>query len=235
MRNTVLPIDLKEDDNQGIWPWVIAAVTLTLLAVSLRSEVSQIPRSILSQAHTVVNRADVGKINVDVDGRDLTVNGTINPGAPRDAFVESLARINGVRVVNDDMREFDPRAQAKLQQQKFQSLLTSLDLSKVAFEQGSASLTQDGEQALRQLVQVLRAYPQFRVRISGHTDNTGRAEVNLRISRQRARAVADFLATQRVNPTQLISQGYGATRPIADNSTESGRAANRRIEISYVD
>ena len=58
--------------------------------------------------------------------------------------------------------------------------------------------------------------------------------MNLRISRERAQAVADFLTQNGVESDQLIAQGYGATRPIADNATEAGRTANRRIEINYV-
>jgi len=164
----------------------------------------------------------------------LNLSGTLAAGIDRDALVERISQVSGMRVVVDDMVEFDPKAQAKLQSLAFNRALQNLDFSRVAFEQGSTSLTDDSRVALLQLVQVMRTSPGSRIRISGHTDNTGRPEVNLRISRERAQAVADFLTQNGIDSDQLIAQGYGATRPIADNATEAGRTANRRIEINYV-
>ncbi len=234
MQNAALPIEFQENDTPGIWPWVIGAVALILLTVSVRSDLKNIPRSLSRQAHVVAESAGATTIDLHMDGRDLALSGTLNHGVPRDALVTRLASIDGVRVVVDDMTEFDPAEQARLELSSFKAALSSIDFSQVAFERGSASLTANSRSALLQLAQILQAYPQYRVRVSGHTDNTGRAEVNLRISRQRASSVADFLTDNRVNPNQIIAQGYGATRPIADNSTEAGRAANRRIEINYV-
>lgn len=234
MQNNALPIELHEDDTPSVWPWVIGAIALTLLAVSVRSDLKHIPDTLQRQAGSVASLADAGNINIDVDGRDLSMSGTLSPGVDRDALVSRISAINGVRVVVDDMTEFDPQEQARLQELDFKQAINNIDFSQVAFERGSASLTATSQTALLQLVQILRLNPQFRIRVAGHTDNTGRAEVNLRISRERAGSVADFLIDNGINAQQIIAQGYGATRPIADNSTDAGRAANRRIEINYV-
>ena len=234
MQNAAPSIELTEYDQPGIWPWVIGAIALILLTVSVRSDLKNIPGSLSRQAHAIAESAGASAIDLNMDGRDLTLSGTLNPGVARDPVVEQLRSIEGIRIIVDDMEEFDPAEQARLELASFKQSLDSIDFSKVAFERGSASLTSDSRSALLQLVQVLNAYPQFRIRVSGHTDNTGRAEVNLRISRQRSSSVADFLIDNNINPNQIIAQGYGATRPIADNSTEAGRAANRRIEINYV-
>jgi len=234
MQNVALPIELHEHDTPSIWPWVIGAIALILLCVSVRSDLKTIPRSLSRQAHTTAESLGATAIDLKMDGRDLSLSGTLNPGVAREPLVTQLDKIEGIRVVVDNMKEFDPAEQARLELAGFKQSLSGIDFTQVAFERGSASLTATSRSALLQLAQVLKAYPQYRVRVSGHTDNTGRAEVNLRISRQRASSVADFLLDSGVNQNQIIAQGYGATRPIADNSTEAGRAANRRIEITYV-
>lgn len=234
MQNVAAPIELHEYDTPGIWPWVIGSIALILLTVSVRSNLNDIPRSLSRQAHTVAESLGASAIDLKVDGRDLALSGTLNPGVARDPLVQKLSSIDGMRVVVDDMKEFDPAEMARIELQDFKQALGTIDFAQVAFERGSASLTANSRSALLQLAQVLQAYPQYRVRVSGHTDNTGRAEVNLRISRQRASSVADYLIDNNINPNQIIAQGYGATRPIADNSSEAGRAANRRIEINYV-
>jgi len=234
MQNTAHPLELHEDDSPSIWPWIIGAIALILLSVSVRSDLKQIPLTLERQAGSVASLANAGNINIDVDGRDLDLSGTLSPGVDRDALVQRIASINGVRVVRDDLTEFDPEEQARLQQLDFKQAISNIDFSQVSFERGSASLTSSSKSPLLELVQVMNANPTFRIRIAGHTDNTGRAEVNLRISRERAASVANFLIDNGVSARQIIAQGYGATRPIADNSTDAGRAANRRIEINYV-
>jgi len=234
MQNAALPEELQDKDNLSVWPWVIGAIALILLCVSVRSDLQRIPRSLSLQANIAAQSAGASDIDIIVNGRDLAMAGTLNSDIDRDVLVNEIQDINGVRIVVDDMNEFDPQQQLQLERVSFKEDLGNIDFSEVSFDRGSASLTPDSQAALLQLVQLLGKNPQFRVRVSGHTDNTGRAEVNLRISRQRASSVANFLIDNGIDADRIISQGYGATQPIADNSTEAGRTANRRIEISYV-
>jgi len=70
----------------------------------------------------------------------------------------------------------------------------------------------------------------MRIEIAGHTDSIGAEEANLRLSRERARAVKDFLCERHgISPDRLICRGYGESRPVASNETEEGRARNRRV------
>lgn len=234
MQNAAFPIEPYEQSSSSIWPWVVGAIALILLCVSVGSDLQQIPRSLSRQANIATHSAGAADVDIVVDGRDLAMTGTLHTGFDRDSLVETIRNIDGVRIVIDDMEEFDPQQQEKIARLGFTQSLESIDFSAIAFERGSASLTADSQAALLQLVQVLRTYPQFRIRVSGHTDNTGRAEVNMRISRQRASSVAEFLVQNSIDANRIIAQGYGATRPAADNSTEAGRTANRRIEVSYV-
>lgn len=239
MSDTTVHNNLSDPQTSGIspliWPLIVGITAFVLLAFTVARQLENIPLSLASQAQKTALAADASDINISVNGRDLSLSGTIGPDTDRNQLVQQLASIDGMRVVLDDMTEFDPGKQARLEQLGFRQQLEHIDLSKVVFEAGSAELATSSEDALEQLVQLLQANPRLRIRVIGHTDNTGRAEVNLRISGERAESVAAYLESRSVTPTQIIARGYGATQPIADNNSEAGRARNRRIEVSYVD
>ena len=87
---------------------------------------------------------------------------------------------------------------------------------------------------LDRIGEILRDYPQTMIDIYGHTDSVGSDSYNQTLSENRARAVADYLATRGVQRVRMATLGYGETQPIADNGSEAGRAANRRVEIRIV-
>lgn len=84
---------------------------------------------------------------------------------------------------------------------------------------------------LDQVAQTLVTYPSTLVDVYGHTDPSGGDRINIPLSQNRAQAVASYLTQRGVNPARIATQGFGSSRPIADNSTEAGRAQNRRVEI----
>lgn len=102
---------------------------------------------------------------------------------------------------------------------------------RIEFDSSSPTIRRASLPVLDDLAQIVRQCAEFRVTISGHTDNTGRAETNLQLSRDRARAVADYLVSRGVESRRLVWAGFGASRPIAENTTEDGKARNRRIEF----
>ena len=87
---------------------------------------------------------------------------------------------------------------------------------------------------LNSVALVLRKYNQTLINVYGHTDSTGSDQYNQALSQRRANAVSSYLATQGVSQQRMIAQGFGESRPIADNSSEAGRAQNRRVEIQIV-
>jgi outer membrane protein OmpA-like peptidoglycan-associated protein len=87
---------------------------------------------------------------------------------------------------------------------------------------------------LDQIAEILAAYPQTMIDIYGHTDSVGSDSYNQTLSENRAQAVADYLSIRGVQPARMATRGFGETQPVADNATESGRAANRRVEIRLV-
>jgi outer membrane protein OmpA-like peptidoglycan-associated protein len=100
----------------------------------------------------------------------------------------------------------------------------------------SAELTEAGKAKMRELAAVLARYPDINIRVEGHTAMAGGQEGRLRISRNRAQAVVDVLTSLNIHRgREITAWGYGATRPLGDNTTEEGKAINRRVDIILVD
>ena len=235
MSEHALPLELRDPEPLGIWPWVIALVSGVALALSVLERLESIPATLGARAGEVAAGAGATGVGIDVDGRDVTLSGEIPAAVDRDALVDGIAAIEGVRVVRDELDVVDPLARERAGLESFRARLAAIDVSRIAFEPGSASFASGGSDALEALVALMRESPAHRIRVAGHTDSRGRAATNLELSRARAAAVADHLIARGVDSSRVISQGYGATQPVADNATEAGRARNRRIEISYID
>jgi outer membrane protein OmpA-like peptidoglycan-associated protein len=103
--------------------------------------------------------------------------------------------------------------------------------SDVSFDTGRADIKPTLRPILDQFATGLSSQPNTEVRIIGHTDNTGPDSVNDPLSVQRAQATRQYLAARGVDPNRIVIAGRGEREPIADNSSEAGRAQNRRVEI----
>jgi outer membrane protein OmpA-like peptidoglycan-associated protein len=114
----------------------------------------------------------------------------------------------------------------------FHKGVRSVILRGVTFASGRAMLTPQGREILREVAIQLVENPQYRVQISGHTDNVGSRAGNLRLSLARARTVETFLVANGVPHTQVTAKGFGPDVPIAPNTTAAGQAKNRRVELN---
>ncbi len=106
--------------------------------------------------------------------------------------------------------------------------------SQTAFDTNSADIKPGFDTTMDKLADVVVRYAKTTLTIVGHTDNVGSNEYNQKLSERRAHAVAQYFESKRVNPVRLAVSGKGETAPIASNTSESGRQANRRVEI-YVE
>ena len=88
---------------------------------------------------------------------------------------------------------------------------------------------------LNELVDILQKYPRLKIQISGHTSSTGGYEHNMELSKNRAEEVKLFLVKRGISRDRLITEGFGPTRPIADNDTETNRQMNRRVEVEVLE
>ncbi|MEZ0541396.1 OmpA family protein [Fibrella arboris] len=104
-------------------------------------------------------------------------------------------------------------------------------LQQVQFEQSSYILLPESIPELNKLVQTLRANPNWRIELVGHTDNVGDQRINQTLSEYRARVVMTYLTRHGIADDRITTTGYGGSRPIATNDTEANRARNRRVEF----
>ena len=109
-----------------------------------------------------------------------------------------------------------------------------LAMRAVQFDTGKATLKSESFDILSQIAAILKRYPDYNLTISGHTDNTGTASANQRLSERRATACYDFLSRQGIQTARMNYAGFGESRPISDNNTLRGRALNRRVEFNMV-
>lgn len=103
--------------------------------------------------------------------------------------------------------------------------------SGILFATGKSDLNQASTTALTLFANSLKTNPETNVQIFGHTDSTGSDQINIPLSQQRAGSVQNFLMGQGVSNSRMVAQGMGSSQPVADNSTTSGKALNRRVEI----
>lgn len=110
----------------------------------------------------------------------------------------------------------------------------SIILRNIFFDVNKYEVKASSQAELDKLVQLLQENPALKIEISGYTDNVGKPADNLTLSVNRAKAVVSYLVSKNIAPNRLTAKGYGETKPLADNKTESGKAMNRRTEMKVI-
>ncbi len=108
---------------------------------------------------------------------------------------------------------------------------TWFSFDRLDFETGSATLKPASAEQLKNIAEIMKAYPKVTLKIGGYTDNVGNADANLKLSQKRAENTMQEIVKLGVDAKRLEAEGYGEKYPVADNSTEEGRAKNRRIDL----
>jgi outer membrane protein OmpA-like peptidoglycan-associated protein len=112
---------------------------------------------------------------------------------------------------------------------------TIVSLADILFDFDKATLRRNVEFNLVKIATILNQFGEMKILIEGHTDNIGSDEYNLGLSGRRANAVYDFLVSQDVDESRMSWEGYGESRPVADNTTDEGRQRNRRVDLVIQD
>lgn len=107
-------------------------------------------------------------------------------------------------------------------------------LKNVFFDTGKATLKKESFIALNDLVEILKIKNTMEIEIAGHTDNVGSIESNLKLSKERANSVRNYLIKKGISAKRVIAKGYGETQAVADNLTPQGRQKNRRTEVRII-
>jgi OOP family OmpA-OmpF porin len=111
---------------------------------------------------------------------------------------------------------------------------TTINLKSVLFERSKPVLLQSSYDELDMVADFMKENPKVEILLSGHTDNQGRHDLNMRLSRERVAVVKDYLVAKGINANRITSKGLGGTKPIADNDAEETRALNRRVEFTIM-
>lgn len=102
-------------------------------------------------------------------------------------------------------------------------------LNGIQFESGKATIKSSSFGILNQIVSIMSENPAYKLNIAGHTDNSGKPEKNLQLSKDRAAAVKQYLVNKGIDGSRMETEGYGDTQPVASNKTKAGKALNRRV------
>ena len=139
-------------------------------------------------------------------------------------------------LIENDARRKPVETEAELTQarariREIEDRIERGDLPKIQFEFDKDELMLESYATLDRIAEVILSSARLKLVIQAHTDDVGSDDYNMDLSRRRAKSVSAYLASKGLPPPSISYWGYGATRPIADNATEEGRAKNRRVEF----
>ena len=109
-----------------------------------------------------------------------------------------------------------------------------LTLDRIYFDQGSYLLREESYEMLEKLYDFMKSNPDVLLQIQGHTDDVGKRNANIRLSKNRALVVYNFLVGKGIQEYRLSFIGYGPLQPIAANDTEENRSKNRRVDVLVI-
>jgi OOP family OmpA-OmpF porin len=132
------------------------------------------------------------------------------------------------------VEELDPVAGLPTPDECEAEIAAIVSVAKINFEPGSATIDASALSTMDEIAEVLKTCGDLRLEVQGFTDSQGREEMNLALSQSRAESVLNELRARRVLTGSFVAKGYGEADPVADNGTEEGREANRRIEFRLI-
>ncbi len=109
-----------------------------------------------------------------------------------------------------------------------------MPINNLFFKKGSYQLSKESYAELNRLTKILQSRPGLKIEIGGHTDNTGDQKSNMELSKNRARAVMDYLIDKGLSRNGIKAVGYGDAKPVASNNTTAGKKQNRRVELTIL-
>ncbi len=175
---------------------------------------------------------------VIVDANKLQIRGNTGnenaSGAISRLLIEKLGQTADFEIDVTYVKELDPIAGIPTPEECIAQIIAVTDGRKITFDPGSADLTADTQPVVDDIADILKKCGDLPIRVSGYTDSQGREIMNQQLSQDRADAVLTALRARRVPVSTFEAIGFGEENPIADNDTEEGREANRRIEFSLI-
>lgn len=146
------------------------------------------------------------------------------------SLIEQKARLASMQVQNDATAEQLVMLQAKLDRAVNEG--AALGVYQVFFDHDATNMRSGATANLEVIADSLRTSPSaYRINVIGHSDDGGTPDYNEKLAEARARSVASYLAARGISSDQIVLKSFGSSRPIASNSTETGRQLNRRVDV----
>ena len=133
--------------------------------------------------------------------------------------------------IQEKQRYSETRLDVELEKIKVNSKIT---LKHIYFDTGRSVIRPESAPELERLIKFMNENPRVKIRINGHTDNSGNPATKLELSQDRANAVRDYLVANKISVHRITTKGFGMQLPVADNDSEDGRALNRRVEFQIM-
>lgn len=149
-------------------------------------------------------------------------------------LAEKLGEAQSFQIDVTYQEKLDPVANIPEPEECIAEIAQIMTVSKITFEPGSATIDASALGTIEDIADILKVCGPIRLEIQGHTDSQGREIMNQQLSQARAQSVLNELRARRVLTSTYSAKGYGETQPVADNKTEEGREANRRIEFELI-
>jgi len=149
-------------------------------------------------------------------------------------LIDKLGQTAKVEIDVAYVKQLDPIAALPTPEECVTQIETVTDARKILFDPSSATISAETQPVVDDIAEILKKCPELKMQIAGYTDSQGREVMNQQLSQERAQAVLSALRLRRVPVASFEAIGFGEADPIADNSTEAGREANRRIEFSLI-
>ncbi len=221
VKKTIHDMKTPEPDkpnNKWLWPLLLAVAALALFYFMRNCNKEEVVAPVEPVVDTVAVAPVVEAPKVDVDfvklGNLLIVklpNG-VELNAPELGMENKL-----------NLWLADPA--------KLVDKVTWFDFDRLLFDTEMATLQPKSQEQLKNIAEILMAYPNVEVKIGGYTDNVGDPKANLKLSEERAKTVMQNLVDMGINAKRLTAEGYGEKHPVASNDTDEGKAQNRRIAM----
>ena len=209
-------------------PHVLARrATLSLCALSLAGSATACA-SLNNKEKAGAIGAATGAVAGGLIGRS---NGSTSRGAIIGAAIGGAAGVIIGNQMDQRAKTLEQNIKGARVERVGEGILVTFD-SGLLFDFDSDVLREPARANLRELAASFTSYPDTELLIVGHTDSKGEDDYNLRLSERRSNAAADYLASQGVTRTRVRTAGRGENEPVAQNDTEDGRQANRRVEVA---
>ncbi|WP_187264807.1 OmpA family protein [Pontibacter beigongshangensis] len=217
VHHTPPPVPKKK--TNWVWPLLLGLGALLLLLFGLRNckddtdTETVTPAPVTTEESTVATDVDtMATTETDATFTEREIPGGVVLNIPPNGIESKL-----VAFIEDENQEPDKTGW--------------FSFDRLNFDTGSARIQPESQEQIDNIAKILKAYPQVNIKIGGYTDNVGQPASNLKLSQERAQAVKAAIQKLGIVAGRLEAEGYGEQHPVADNTTEQGRAQNRRIDV----